>query len=107
MAKYLIKGSYTAEGLRGLIAGGGGTTRREAVSDLMASVGGSLDALYYAFGGDDIYAIVDAPDRASAAAAALTVGAAGGFRCETVVLMEPEEIDQAVKKTPSYRPPGS
>jgi hypothetical protein len=39
-------------------------------------------------------------------AVALTIGASGVVTVKTTVLMTPEEIDQAVKKTPNYRPPG-
>jgi hypothetical protein len=37
---------------------------------------------------------------------ALTVNASGGAVTKTTVLMTPEELDMAVKKTPSYRAPG-
>jgi hypothetical protein len=47
------------------------------------------------------------PDAAAAAAAALAVSAGGGASCSTVVLLEPEEIDQATQKTADYRPPGA
>ena len=39
---------------------------------------------------------------------ALTVGTqSGAGRLKTTVLITPEEVDQAVKKTVSYRPPGA
>lgn len=106
MPRYLFKGSYTQEGIKGLMAGGGGTARKQAVEELAASLGGSVESLYYAFGSDDIYLIVELPDHASAAAISLTVGASGAFQGETVILMDPAEIDDAVSRTPQYRPPG-
>jgi uncharacterized protein with GYD domain len=106
MAKYLFKGHYTQEGMKGLVAGGGGTARKKAVSDLIASLGGSLEAFYYAFGSDDIYLIADLPDHASAAAIPLTVGGSGAFEGNTVVLLDPADVDAAVAKTPKYRAPG-
>ena len=51
--------------------------------------------------------IVDLPDSASATAVALTVGASGAVRLKTTVLITPEEVDQAVKKTIQYRAPGT
>jgi uncharacterized protein with GYD domain len=68
--------------------------------------GGTLDAFYYAYGGDDFFIIVDVPDSATATAASLTVNATGAVSFHTVVLITPEEVDAAVKKRVSYRPPG-
>lgn len=105
MPKYLIEASYTTEGVKGLLKEGG-TGRRAAVQKLAESVGGTVEAVYYGFGDTDVYVIVDMPDNASAAAVALTVGASGAVSLKTVVLMTPEEVDAATKKSPSYRPPG-
>jgi uncharacterized protein with GYD domain len=103
--RYLIIANYTAEGAKGLLKEGG-SARREAANAAVASVGGTLDAFYYGFGADDLYALVDFPDHAAAAAAALTIGSSGAVTIRTVVLITPEEIDAAAKLTPSYRPPG-
>jgi uncharacterized protein with GYD domain len=69
-------------------------------------LGGTLEAFYYAFGETDAYVIAEAPDNVSMAALALTINASGVAAVKTTVLLTPEEIDEAVKKTPSYRPPG-
>ncbi len=106
MPKYLIQVSLTTEGLRGLLAEGG-TTRRAAVDQLAESIGGKVEAFYYAFGEHDIYAIVEAPDNASGVAANLAVAAAGIARTSTVVLLTPEELDEAARKATSFRPPGA
>ncbi len=106
MAKYLYIANYTLEGTKGLLKDGG-TGRREAVAKMAASMDGKLEAFYFGFGDDDAYVIIDAPDNVSAAAAALTVAAGGGATVRTVVLLTPEEIDQAAKKTPQYRAPGA
>jgi hypothetical protein len=58
-------------------------------------------------GGDDRYVIVDAPENESATAVALTVNAAGGATVKTVVLLTPEEVDAAAKRSVEYRPPGA
>jgi uncharacterized protein with GYD domain len=105
MAKYLIQASYTAEGARGLLKDGG-SKRRTAIRALAESVGGKLESVYYAFGATDVFVVIDAPDNASAAAASLVVGASGAAATTTTVLLTPEEIDQAVKKTVTYMPPG-
>lgn len=106
MSKYLVRASYTAEGTKGLVRGGGGTARRAAVERMMESVDGKVEGFYYAFGDDDAYVIVDAPDNISAAAVALTVNASGAAVVKTTVLLTPEEMDQAARKTVKYSPPG-
>lgn len=107
MAKYMLVASYAPEGAKGLLKEGG-SVRRRAAEKAVASVGGSVESFYFAFGSDDAYVIVDFPDHASAAAAALTVGASGFINLKTVVLITPEEIDQAAEKSKSvdYTPPG-
>jgi uncharacterized protein with GYD domain len=105
MAKYLLHASYTAEGLKGLIRDGG-SKRRAAAEEALKSVGGRVDAFYFAFGDHDAYVIVDVPDNVSATAAALTVNASGAVQVKTTVLITPEEVDQATKKTVKYRAPG-
>ncbi len=105
MPKYIVQASYTAEGVKGVLKGGG-SARRAAVQQMVESLDGRLEAFYYAFGADDVFAIVDLPDNASAAAIALTVNAAGAAHTRTSVLLTPEEVDQATRKTVRYRPPG-
>jgi uncharacterized protein with GYD domain len=105
MPKYLVLASYTAEGAKGVLKDGG-SKRRQAAETALKSVGGKVDAFYFAFGENDVYAIIDAPDNISMAAASMTIGASGAVRTKTVVLLAPEEIDQATKKTTNYQPPG-
>jgi uncharacterized protein with GYD domain len=106
MPKYLTVASYTAEGAKGLLKEGG-TARRAVVEKLMKSLGGRLEAFYFAFGDNDAYIITEGPDNPTAAGLSLTVSASGAVRTKTIVLLTPEEIDQAAKKTVKYRPPGS
>jgi len=106
MPKYLIAASYTAEGAKGLIKEGG-SKRRQAAESALKGTGGRLEAFYYAFGENDVYLIADAPDNTSVAAASMAINASGAVKTKTVVLLTPEEIDQAVKSVPSYRPPGT
>jgi uncharacterized protein with GYD domain len=105
MPKYLLEASYTQEGVKGVQAGGG-TSRSEAVAKVAESVGGTLESFYFAFGGSDAYVVCDLPDNESAAAVALTVNASGGATVRTVVLLTPDEVDAAAKRSVEYRPPG-
>jgi len=105
MPKYLFQASYTEEGLQGLLKEGG-SSRREAVAQTIKGLGGTLEAFYYAFGATDVFAIADLPDNVSTTAFALIVNAAGTAKVKTTVLITPEEVDQAVKTSVDYRPPG-
>lgn len=105
MPKYLFKTSYTSEGAQGVKAKGG-TARRDAIEEMIRNLGGTLESFYFAFGVDDAYTIVDLPDNVSAAAISLSVAAAGAAGAETVVLLTPEEMDEAARKDVGYRPPG-
>jgi uncharacterized protein with GYD domain len=104
--KFLIKASYTAEGARGLIKEGG-TGRRDAVRKMIESLGGKVEAFYYAFGDDDVYVISDVPNTVDGLALTLAVNASGAVRLTTVPLITAEEIDAAAKKAVSYRAPGA
>ena len=106
MPKYLVRATLTADGVKGLLKEGG-SSRREAVRTLAEGAGGSLEAFYFAFGDDDVYAILDLPDTVSAAAASLAVNGSGIVSSKVVVLLTPEEVDEATKKTVNYRAPGA
>jgi uncharacterized protein with GYD domain len=105
MPKYLAQCNYVGEGVKGLLKEGG-SSRRAVVEKLVKSVGGTVEAFYYAFGETDLYVIADLPDNVSMTAVALLVAASGAIDIKTTVLITPEEVDEAVKKAPSYRPPG-
>ena len=105
MGKYLFEAHYTTEGAKG-VAKEGGSARRAAVEKAIASVGGRLESLYFAFGGSDAFVIADLPDNVSAAAMALAVNQSGMASTKTVVLLTTEEMDAAGKKNVSYRAPG-
>ncbi len=105
MPKYLFKATLSEHGIKGTMDEGG-TSRREAVRQAVEAEGGTLEAFYYAFGGVDAYVIVDLPSAANAVATAATVGMSGTGSVETVVLIEPEVVDEAAKIHPQYRAPG-
>jgi uncharacterized protein with GYD domain len=105
MPKYLVQFSYTGEGLKGL-AKEGGSKRREVIEQLVNIMGGKLEAYYFCYGEYDGIAIVDGRDMVSHIAGILAINGSGLVKTKTTVLITPEEIDQAVKKIPTYRPPG-
>ena len=106
MGRYLFQASYSVEGVKGVLKEGG-TSRRTAVEAAVKSLGGKLEGFYYAFGDTDVFVIVDGIDNTTAAAFSMGVVQTGALHSiKTTVLMTPEEIDAAGKKTMSYRPPG-
>jgi len=103
--KYMFIGNYTAQGAHGVLSDGG-TRRRQAAEEVVGSVGGRIESMYFAFGGEDVYIIADLPDNKSAAAASVVVNSAGGIALRTVVLLSAEELDGASKMSVNYSPPG-
>ena len=65
-----------------------------------------LEAYYYAFGSNDFVIIIDLSSNVDAAALSLAVNASGAVASRATVLITPEEVDQATKKTVKYHPPG-
>jgi uncharacterized protein with GYD domain len=106
MAKFLVRGSYTAEGTKGLIKEGG-SGRKAAVQKALEGLGGKLDSIYYTFGADDVIVICDMPDTLSGLAFSLAVNASGAVKISTTPLLSVEDVDAACKKSVSYRPAGS
>lgn len=106
MSKYLIEGTYAAEGAKGLLEQGG-TSRHAQIKAMVEGLGGSVEAFYWAFGESDFYIFADLPDNATAAAIGLTVSGSGAVRTRTTVLLTPEEIDQAQGRTIDYKAPGA
>jgi len=105
MPKFLVQVGYTAEGMKGLMkdkAAG----RTAVVKKAVASVGGKLEALYWALGEDDVVSIVDLPDAESAAALSMTFCASGVARTKTTRLLTADEVDMALGKTVKYTAPG-
>ena len=106
MPKYLIEASLTAQGVKG-VQTEGGSARREAVASAVQSAGGNLESFHFAFGDHDVFVIAEFPDNESAAAMALAVNSSGAVATRTVVLLTPEEVDGAARRSVDYRAPGA
>jgi uncharacterized protein with GYD domain len=105
MPKFLLQVSYTPEGIKGIMRDSA-SGRRADVQSAVKAVGGKLDAFYYAFGGDDVIAILDLPDNITAAAVSLASSSSGAVRVRTTPLLTVEEVDKALEVHIKYRPPG-
>jgi uncharacterized protein with GYD domain len=106
MAKFLIQAQYTADGLKRLMKDKA-TGRLLELKRAVASVGGNLDAMYWALGEDDAILIVDLPDAESAAAAGIAASASGHARTKTTRLLTADEVDTALEKIVRYRNQGN
>ena|SRR5450631_231591 len=106
MFKYLITGNYTAEGTKGLIKDGG-TSRKEAVTKMAASVDGMLESFHFSAASPRYFVILSLPNRTTLAAISAAITASGAVNItECAELLTASEMDEAVKKVPSYRAPG-
>ena len=106
MPRYLIEGSYTNDGTKGLLKEGG-SSRSDTVTKMIEGMGGKLETFYYTFGERDVIAIYSAPDEISALALAMAVNQSGKVSIRTTPLLSVEDVDRAAKQTVAYRPPGA
>lgn len=106
MPKYLFSVNYTAEGMEGIRAAGA-KSRVDAASTMAKSMGGRLESFHFAFGDTDVFAIVDAPDDEAAAAVAIAINSSGAVSTRTTKLLTVEQVDEALRRTVDYRPPGA
>ncbi|MCG7205800.1 MULTISPECIES: GYD domain-containing protein [Streptomyces] len=106
MPKFLIQASYTPEGTKGLLREGA-SGRRAAVERVVAGLGGTVEAMYFAFGEDDLVCVLDLPDSVSMAAASLSVKASGALRTRATPLLTLDEVDEATRRQVDFRPPGA
>ena len=106
MPMYLLRGSYSREGCEGLVKEGG-TGRRRAAEQALSSVGGRLEAFYFALGADDFFIIAELPDNPTTTAVTLAGKLSGAFDINATALLTPEELDAAATKAVDFRPPGA
>jgi len=106
MSKYLILVSFTPEGFREVLTKLKATGDRAAVEKLIGTAGGKLEAWYFAFGQDDVIAIVDLPDNVAAASLSVAANAAGFVDLSVTPLLTPDEMDKAIEKSAGLPVPG-
>ena len=86
MPKYLYHGSYTDQGLKGLLKDGG-TKRMEVTRKAIESLGGKMESYYFAFGCNDFFLIADAPDNVNAVTGSLVANASGTVKVINGVML--------------------
>ena len=105
MPKYLYHGSYTDKGLKGLLKDGG-SKRVKVTKKAIESLGGKMEAYYFALGGSDFFIILEAPDNVAAITGSMVANASGTVKVSITALVTPEEVDLAAKQTMKWSPPG-
>ncbi|MFE0388642.1 GYD domain-containing protein [Streptomyces bungoensis] len=85
----------------------GASGRRAAVEQVVAGLGGAVEAMYFAFGEHDFVCILDFPDPVSMAAVSLSVKASGALHTRATPLLTIDEIDEAARREVTFRPPGA
>lgn len=106
MAKYLVQGCYTNEGLHGLMKDKA-SGRKAAVAAAVKSIKGKMDGLYFGVNGVDIVMLVDAPDNVSVAGLMALVMSTGAVDLSVTPLLTVDEMDSALATAVKYRAPGA
>ena len=107
MPFYLFQGRYTSDALKAMIATP--QDREAGARSVIEAVGGKLHHLFFCFGGDDVVALIEAPDDQSMVACSMAVGASGSMSSGgTTKLMSASEamaaMGQAQTAAASYTP---
>ncbi len=108
MPFYLYQVSYSTEAVKAMIANP--TDRAAAASKLIEGLGGKLHHLFFAFGKYDVVCLIEAPDDAAVAAAAMAVAASGTVSgAATTKLFTTDEAMAVMAKAGTavgtYKPP--
>lgn len=109
MPHYMFQARYTSAAIKAMMANP--QDREAPARALIEAAGGSLVAMYFAMGQEDIVAIVEAPDDETVAAVSMIIGASGAFSSgSTTKLMTSAQavkaMEMAQKGAASYSPPG-
>jgi uncharacterized protein with GYD domain len=97
MPTYVTLISYTQRGVENMKES---PARLEAAKEVFKSMGAELKAFYLAMGRYDALVISEAPDDETAAKLALTIGAAGAIRTETMRVFNEDEYRKLISELP-------
>ena len=81
MALYIVLGSFTDQGIRGVKDT---PKRAEAFKSMAKKAGATVKEIFWTLGQYDIVAIVDAPDEITMTALGLSTGTLGNVRTQTL-----------------------
>ena len=98
MSKYLIRGNYVGDGVKGLLTHGGSSGARRQPQPSRPSAAPSTACITRR--STDLYAICDIPDAASAAVVSLLINSSGAVKIDVTPLLTPEDL---TSPQPSHR----
>jgi uncharacterized protein with GYD domain len=97
MAKFVVFFSYSSDAWARLIDSPG--DRGAAVQQMIGSVGGSLESMYWMFGSHDGMAIVDVPDSVSIAAVNVATLSTGTItHVQTQELLTQQQLSHVLQR---------
>jgi uncharacterized protein with GYD domain len=105
MSEYLMQLSYTTEAWAAMVKTP--ENRLDAVSQVVANLGGRIVGFWLAFGEHDLVGILEMPDNVSVAAFAMAISAGGAVKnVRTTPLMRVQEGMEAMRKAAAcgYQP---
>ena len=108
MPLYMARFSYTPEAWAGLVRNP--ENREEVVGRVLEDAGAKLHQIWFSFGADDGFALIEAPSNKTAAGISIAVASSGSFRTfETSVLMTQAEMLEALETAGeiAYAAPGA
>lgn len=106
MPTYIATGSYTTEGVAGLLKTGG-TQRSQQIGAVAEGLGGHLIGMYFGMAQNDVFILFELPDNITAGALSKAVNAAGTGHCNIEPILTPAELDEALKIDTKFVAPGS
>lgn len=95
MATYIALSSFTDQGIRNVKDT---TKRAEAVKEAGRKLGVEMKELYWTLGQYDLVAILEAPDEKAITALALSIGASGSVRTQTMPAFTRDEMNTILAK---------
>ena len=108
MPLYMARFGYTPEAWAALVRSP--ENREQAVGRILEEAGCKLHNLWYSFGPEDGFALIEAPDNITAAGISIAVSSSGAFRSfDTSVLMTQAQLLDALEKAGdvAYAAPGT
>ncbi len=97
MPTYITLGTYTQQGIENMKES---PDRLDDVRAALSAAGGELKAFYLVMGQYDFVAVASAPNDQTAATLALSIGAHGNVRTETLRAFDEEEYREVVAALP-------
>ena len=95
MATYCVLGTFTEQGVR---KAKDSPKRADAFKEMAKKCGATVKELYWAQGQYDIVTILEAPDDLAVTSLALSVGALGNIRTQTLRLFSPADMQRIIDK---------